>query len=48
LNSVQTAVTVVVVNVTTFHGGSASTDLGDNDRATAVTIFGINLTGRGR
>jgi hypothetical protein len=37
--SAAAAVTVVVVNATRFHGGRASTDLGDDGRATAVTIF---------
>jgi hypothetical protein len=33
------AATVVVVNATRFHGGRASTDLGDDDRAAVVTIL---------
>ena len=34
----------MVVNATRFHGGRASTDLGDNGRATAETISGTEQT----
>lgn len=38
------AVTVVVVNATRFHGGRYQPDLGDDDRAAAVTIFDTKQT----
>jgi hypothetical protein len=38
------AVTVGVVSATSFHGGRASTDLGDNGCATAVTISDTKQT----
>jgi hypothetical protein len=38
------APTVGVVSATSFHGGRASTDLGDNGCATAVTISDTKQT----